>query len=382
MDLLATILGWLSTIAGDYTLRTVTLGAALLGGVSGALGTFAVLRRQSLMGDAVSHAALPGIALAFMITGTKAPLVLLGGAALAGWLGMVAVGAVVRHSRVKIDSALGIVLSVFFGLGLVLLTYIQRSPQASQAGLETFLFGQASALVVADLIQMAVLGGLILLVLALLWKEMTLLSFDPAFGATLGLPMKRLDLILTSLLVVAIVMGLQTVGVVLMSAMVVAPAAAARQWSDRVGVVVFLAGGFGALAGGSGALASSAATRVPTGPAIVVAMSLLVALSLLFAPRRGLLATRIARSLTRRRLVSERVLCDLYELSLQHGDRRHPHGLPALAAMTEEPGAVRGTLRALESVGRARLLDDGRWALTAEGVAEAERLLTERGVAP
>ena len=373
-------LDWLSAVAGDYTLRTVTLGAALLGGVSGALGTFAVLRRQSLMGDAVSHAALPGIALAYMLTGSKSPLLLLLGAALAGWLGMVAVTAIVRSSRVKIDSALGIVLSVFFGLGLVLLTVIQRRPDASQAGLETFLFGQASALVASDVTQMAVLGGLVLLVLGLFWKEMTLLSFDSAFGASLGFPMRRLDLLLTSLLVIAIVMGLQTVGVVLMSAMVVAPAAAARQWSDRVGLVVILAGIFGALAGALGALVSSAATRVPTGPAVVVVMSALVMVSLLFAPQRGLVATRIARRLTRRRLAIERVLCDLYELSLQHGDRRHPHGAATLMTMLEGPGSVQHSLNTLGRQDRVRRLDDGRWALTSKGVLEAERLLRERGL--
>ena len=129
----------------DYTLRTVALGAAVLGLSSGSLGAFAVLRGQSLLGDAISHAALPGVALAFLLTGTKAPLVLVVGAGLAGWVGTLCVMAVVRRSRVPYDAALGIVLSVFFGLGMVLLTYIQSQPNASQAGLDTFLFGQAAA---------------------------------------------------------------------------------------------------------------------------------------------------------------------------------------------------------------------------------------------
>src|SRR5262249_46552166 len=153
---------------------------------------------------------------------------------------------------------LGLVLSVFFGLGLMLLTFLQkRVPDAGQAGLDKFLFGQAAALLVSDVWTMAVLGAVALVLLAVFWKEFKLLSFDPEFGSTLGYPMRRRDILLTGLLVLAIVTGLQTVGVVLMSAMIVAPAAAARQWTDRLGVMVFLAAGFGAAAGVSGAVLSS-----------------------------------------------------------------------------------------------------------------------------
>ena len=181
-----------------------------------------MLRRQSLLGDAISHAALPGVALAFLLTGSKAPLTLVVGAALAGFVGTLVVIGIVRTTRVKYDSALGIVLSVFFGLGLVLLTLIQRRPDAAQAGLDRFLFGQAAALLRSDLITMAVLGGAALLLMLLVWKEFKLLAFDPDFGASLGFPMRALDVLLTGLLVVAIVIGLQTVGVVLMAAMVAA----------------------------------------------------------------------------------------------------------------------------------------------------------------
>lgn len=272
----------------DYTLRTVALGSALLGIVSGALGAFAVLRKQSLLGDAISHAALPGIALAFLLTGSKAPLVLIIGAALAGWLGTLLMLAIIRTTRIKDDSALGLVLSVFFGAGLVLLTFIQRRPDATQAGLDRFLFGQAATLLERDVVIMAALGVPVLLLLGAFWKEFKLLSFDPAFGASMGMRMHLFDVLLTTLLVVAIVIGLQTVGVVLMSAMVVAPAAAARQWSDRLDAMVALAALFGALAGVAGAVISSMAAHMPTGPTIVLCISAIVAVSLLFAPHRGL----------------------------------------------------------------------------------------------
>ncbi|MDX1547008.1 MAG: metal ABC transporter permease, partial [Rhodothermales bacterium] len=272
----------------DYTLRTVALGAAVLGAVSGGLGTFAVLRRQSLLGDAISHAALPGIALAFLLTGSKAPLVLMLGAALAGWAATLAVMAVTGLTRIKYDGALGLMLSVFFGFGLVVLTFIQKRPDANQAGLDTFLFGQAAALVTRDVATMAGLGGVALVAMALFWKSFKLLAFDAEFGASLGLPMRRLDLVLTTLLVIAIVIGLQTVGVVLMSAMLIAPAAAARQWTDRLGLMAVLAMGFGAASGVGGALASSTTANLPTGPTIVLCVTVFVVVSLLFAPHRGL----------------------------------------------------------------------------------------------
>jgi manganese/zinc/iron transport system ATP- binding protein len=224
----------------DYTLRTVALGTAVLGIVSGSLGAFAVLRRQSLLGDAMSHAALPGIVLAFLLTRSKTPVVLLLGAILAGWLAALLMSTTVRHTRIKQDSALGLLLSVFFGFGLVLLTFVQRIPDAGQAGLNRYLFGQAATLLQQDIITMAALGGVALTIMLLFWKEFKLLSFDPGFGASLGFPMRALDTLLTTLIVVAIVVGLQAVGVVLMSAMIVAPAAAARQWTNRLSVMVAL----------------------------------------------------------------------------------------------------------------------------------------------
>ncbi|NJN19067.1 MAG: metal ABC transporter permease [Oscillochloris sp.] len=277
------------TLFSDYTLRTIAMGAATLGLISGILGCFAVLRRQALLGDAMSHAALPGVVLAFLLTGSRAPLVLVLGAAIAGWLGALIVLTIVRLSRIKEDSAFGLVLSVFFAIGMVLLTIVQRSGAGGQAGLDTYLFGQAASLVLSDVITIAVLGALVLLVLAAFWKEFKLLSFDPDYAASLGFPVRLLDIGLTSLIVVAIVIGLQLVGVVLMSAMLVAPAAAARQWTNRLGTMVLLAGGFGALAGVAGALISATGRGLSTGPVIVVCISVITFFSLLFAPARGLI---------------------------------------------------------------------------------------------
>jgi manganese/zinc/iron transport system permease protein len=263
----------------DPALRTVLIGTAALGFVTGCVGTFAVLRRQSLLGDAVSHAALPGVVLAFLLFG-RSPVVLLVGAAAAGLLAMLLVSGVTRFSRVPFDSALAGALAVFFGAGLMFKSWTQGSGSAS---IDRYLFGQAATLLPRDIWLIAGSGALALGVVALFWKEFKLLTFDREFAAGLGLPVVGLDILLTGLLVLSIVIGLESVGVVLMSALVVAPAAAARQWTDRLGVMTGLAGLFGAAAGAAGSLLSHALSApgrsVPTGPTIVVCATAIVVLS-------------------------------------------------------------------------------------------------------
>lgn len=285
-----------------YTLIIVAIGAALLGAVSGALGSYAVLRRQSLLGDAISHAALPGIACAFLLTGSKTPLILVLGAAIAGWIGTLIILSIVRLTRIKYDSALALVLSTFFGFGLVLLTFIQRTGNANQAGLDTFIFGQAATLLKRDVLTIGILGGVALVIVFILWKELKLLIFDEGFAASIGFPIRTLDILLTSLLVIAIVLGLQAVGAVLMSAMIVAPAAAARQWTNKLNIMVVLAAGFGACAGVCGTIISSGVTDIPTGPMIILCAAFFVGISIAFAPKRGLIWNGIRQRKNRRSL--------------------------------------------------------------------------------
>ena len=363
----------------DYTLRNVALGTATIGIVSGVLGCFALLRRQSLLGDAISHAALPGVVVAFLLTRSREPLVLILGAAVAGWLATLLIGAVTRNTRLKEDTALGLALSIFFGLGIMLLTYTQRLSDARQAGLDRFLFGQAAALIQRDVITIAVIGLLALAVTVLLWKEFKLLAFDPAFAASLGFRVRALDITLTTLLVIAIVIGLQSVGVILMSAMVVAPAAAARQWTNRLSVMALLAAIFGAVSGISGALISSTASGLATGPVIVLIASAITLVSLALAPARGLLWSWLRQQRNRRRLRVQTVLADLYALDLQHDDPAHGHTIAVLHAMNAGRGGVAITLQQLVDDGLAQEVTSGEWALTEAGRARVERLLATNG---
>lgn len=284
----------------DYTLRNIMLGAVVLGVVSGVLGCFAILRRQGLMGDALSHAALPGVCLAYLLTGRKAPVILMTGAAVACWMAMWLVLLLLRRTRIDSGAALGTVLTVFFGAGVVLLTLLQKRNDANQAGLDRYLFGQAAALVQEQVITMAALGGMALLVVLLLYKEFLLIAFDPEFARTLGMPTRFLETLLTGLLVVAIVIGLNTVGIVLMSALLVGPAVAARQWTHSLGRMIGYAGVFGVLAGVFGVLASVRETRMPTGPVIILCIAAMVALSVLLGAAQGVLWERVRRGRQRR----------------------------------------------------------------------------------
>ena len=355
----------------DYTLRTVALGSAILGIVSGALGSFAVLRKQCLLGDAISHAALPGIVIAFLITRSREPAVLMLGALIAGWLATLFMLNIIRTTRIKDDSALGLVLSVFFGMGLMLLTFTQKLPDATQAGLDKFLFGQAATLLQSDVITMAIIGTLAIVLLMTFWKEFKLITFDPEFAASLGYPVRFLDVLLTTLLVIAIVIGLQTVGVVLMSAMIVAPAAAARQWTDKLKFMVILGGLFGALAGVSGTLISGSAEKLPTGPVIVLCMSVIVMFSMLFATNRGLVWNWFRNLHNRRSLRAQAVLSDLNTLAMQHPNQERGHSSAVLRSMSTNPDGVSLALQQLKEKGLAQELGKDAWALTSAGLDEA-----------
>lgn len=358
----------------DYTLRTVALGAATLGIFAGALGSFAVLRKQSLLGDAMSHAALPGVALAFLLTLSKQPFVLLLGAAAAGWVGTLLMMTIIKNTIVKKDAALGIILSVFFGFGVVLLTFIQKLPTASKAGLDTFLFGNAATLLQEDVVAMVILGLVCLAGLLFFWKEFKLISFNPEYAHSLGFPVKVIDVILTSLIVISIVIGLQTVGVVLMSAMIIAPAVAARQWTHNLGKMVMLAAFFGALAGVSGAITSSMVAKLPTGPTIVLIVSFIVMISLLFAPQRGLFWDWLQQQKNKKKIDTMRMMIAMFCLSESHTNPYHSHHVNSLeAALAGKAVGIEKTLAECKKL-RWVMRRGQEWRFTPSGLKEAKKL--------
>ena len=359
----------------SYTVRNVLAGSALLGLTGGVLGCFALLRRQSLLSDALAHAALPGVCLAFLLTGSKSPAVLLAGAMVAGILGAFAILGVIRNSRIKEDAAIGIILSVFFGAGIVLLTWIQKLPAGNQSGLDRFLFGQAATMGTDDIRLLSAVAVLVLCVVVLFFKEFKLVSFDHGFGVSLGLPVKLLEFGLTALLVLVVVIGLQMVGVVLMVATLLTPAAAARQWTDRLGVMLLLSGGIGAVSGSVGALASATVPRVPTGPAIVLVSSLVLVLSLMLAPRRGMVWAMLQDRRVERRIRRENLLKDLYLAGERGAGFRSWVTLPILMGYRGLSGA--GLLRSARRLVQNSLLERSgdRLRLTGAGMQAAGKVV-------
>ncbi|CAI6083338.1 Manganese transport system membrane protein MntC [Paenibacillus sp. JJ-100] len=284
---------WVASILSDPNTRWILLGCMLLGFSSGIIGSFTFLRRQSLMGDTLAHAALPGICIAFMLTETKSIGLFLFGALIAGIVATFGISWITRYSRIKQDAAMGIVLTVFFGIGVVMLTRIQHSASGSQSGLDKYLFGQAASMVLTDVY---IMGGvcLVLLLACLLWfKEFKLVSFDPGFARGMGLPVGVLEQLILLLTVIAVVAGIQAVGVVLVAALLVTPAAAARCWTDSLALMVLLSGLFGAVSGSAGTVFSTLVPNLPTGPVTVLAATVLFIGSALLAPRRGLLARKL-----------------------------------------------------------------------------------------
>lgn len=298
----------------DPNVRYVTLGAVLLTAISAVVGCFTFLRRRALVGDAVAHAVLPGVCLAFLLSGTKDPVYLLIGAASTGWLSLWTMDWITHYSRIREDTAIGLVLSVFFGLGILILTYIQKHGPAGQSGLDTFLFGQAAALIGKDLYTFGSVAGILLLATLLFYKEFKLISFDPAYASTLGLPVRTLELILSTLTVLAVVIGIQAVGVVLMAAMLITPAAAARFWTHNLRNMLLLAALLGAISGFAGAFISFTAPAMPTGPWIVLVVSFIAFVSFLLAPGKGMAARWIRHRQNRRRILEENILKTFYHL--------------------------------------------------------------------
>lgn len=292
----------------DPNTQWILFGSVLLGISSGVIGCFAYLRKQSLMGDALSHAALPGVCLAFILTGTKSIFFFLIGAMIAGILATMSISFITRYSRIKQDSALGIILTVFFGIGIVLLTQIQHSASGNQSGLDKFLFGQAASMVHSDVYTMAGISLFLIGVSIVFFKEFKLLSFDPGFAKGIGLPTMILDQFIMLLMVIAVVIGIQAVGVVLMAALLITPAVSARYWTEKLHVMVILAGLFGGTSGLIGTIISTWANNLPTGPLIVLSATSIFVVSIVFAPSRGVLAMAMRQKRAKTEIMNQQQL--------------------------------------------------------------------------
>jgi manganese/zinc/iron transport system permease protein len=355
-----------------YNTLIVLAGVGVLGAVAGVLGCYMVLRRRALVGDALAHASLPGIFLAFALTGQRGFLVLLTGAFVFALLGAWLISAIRRHTRVKEDAALGVVLSVLYGLGVALLAWIQRNVEGgSKAGLESFFYGKPAGMIAQDVACLIGVGVTVLALVLVLYKEFRLLSFDADFALVQGWPVFRLDLLMMGLVCLVTVIGLPAVGVVMMAGLLVIPAAAARFWTDRLGTMLRLSGTFGVLTGLLGTAASAMWPQMPAGPMIILTGTALFVFSMVVAPRRGLAARSIRAWGLERITVRQNLMRTLYELSENHWPEAPTLGIADLTrARAWGPRRARRLLEYAEREGWVVPRGDG-WRLTPTGWKQA-----------
>ncbi|NOX58682.1 MAG: metal ABC transporter permease, partial [Planctomycetes bacterium] len=304
----------------DHNTRVVVVGTTLLGLAAGLVGTFAYLRRRAMMGDALSHATLPGVALAFLLTGDKDLTYLLIGATITGVIGVLCVLAIRQSSRIPEDAAIGIVLSVFFGAGMALMSIVQASETGSAAGLTQFIYGKAAAMIALDAKIIGVSALIVAVGIALLFKEFRIVCFDHDFAASMGRGVLLIDLLMMAFVVLTTVVGLQAVGLILVVALLIIPAAAARFWTDDLLSMTVIAGAGGAISGWSGASVSALLPKMPTGAVIVLMAGVLFAFSMVFAPKRGIVATWWRHFLLRRRVAFQHFLRAMAEIEERAGE--------------------------------------------------------------
>lgn len=367
-------------LQAGYNTTIVMAGTTLLGIAAGIVGTFAVLRKRALMGDTLAHATLPGIALAFILAvavggdGRSLPL-LLAGAAATGIVGVLVVQGIARHTRIPEDAAMGAVLSVFFGAGFVLLSYIQTLGTGSEGGLGHLIYGQTATMSQRDAVAIGLVAGAAALATLLLYKEFRLACFDRDFAAAQGWPVSLIDLLMMALVVLVTVIGLQAVGLIMVVALIIIPAAAARFWTERLGVMTLTAALIGGASGYLGAGLSALFPRFPAGSVIVLMAGLFFILSLFLAPARGLLADARRRAGLRLRIAAQHVLRATYE-AVEGG-----RAIDGVAVPRSEIAARRGWAPGLLALVLARLrfqglvtVDGELLRLTPQGRTEALRV--------
>ncbi len=346
-----------------YNATLVAIGAALLGTAAGTAGTFLFLRKRALVSDAVAHATLPGIGLAFIAMALLGAdgrnlIGLLAGSAVTAGIGLLLVEWIARRTRLSEDAAIGAVLSVFFGFGIVLLTVIQTMSRGKQAGLESFLLGSTAGMLYQDAIIIALGGALAVLAVIVLRRPMTLVAFDPGYAAATGIDVRRIDLAMMGLVLAVTVIGMKIVGLILVVAMLIIPPVAARFWTERTDQVIVLAGIFGGISGYVGAALSASTPALPTGPIIVLTCFALFAVSLMLAPGRGVLA-----ALLRHRRFQVRVHHRQGLLALARGE---PIFDPLTLSVLRRSGLIRKDGVATDA-GRAQaakaLRDEKRWEI-------------------
>ncbi len=298
----------------DPIAQKVIMGIAIIGAVSGVVGTFSFLRKKTLIADAISHSVLPGICLGFMFAGTKDPIVLLTGALVIGWISVWLIDYLSSTTKLSADTAIALVSTLFFAIGSVLLSVISKSQNAEQTGLKNFLFGKAATMTTFDVEVFTVVSIAIFVLVILFFKPFQLVCFNHEFAKSIGVKVKRMEFLLSTLTVMTVAIGIQAVGVVLMSALLIAPAASARYWTNRLPIMILLAALFGTFSSVIGVMLSTMKNNMPTGPWIVFSLFTFTLFTLLFAPHKGWFSIKRRNLSNHKKITEENLLKTFYQL--------------------------------------------------------------------
>jgi len=344
------------------------MGCILLGVSCGTMGGFVVVRKMALVGDVVSHAVLPGVVLGYLWAMEKNVVAMSVGAVLSGLFGTLVMRLIRQTTRLKQDAALGIVLGTFFAVGACLLAIVERGPSASKSGLDNFLFvGRASAITGGSVAFISVVTLVVILFSFWLYKELFSMSFDPGFARAIGLPVSVYHHIFMLLLTVVIVVAIQAVGVVLVSALLIIPASTAYLLVERFPSMIRLSAGLGALAALIGLFVSFLGVRLPSGPFIVLAATVFFGLTFLFAPRQGVFGRWLRRRRLKARIGRENTLKASFHILEAGGFTTREILLEDLAERRRNSGqAARAEIGDLVSRGLAELRGS-TYSLTSTG---------------
>jgi len=358
----------------DMNVLWVLMGSILLGMSASVIGGFAFLRKRALIGDALAHAALPGVMMAFLLFQTRDPLVIFMGALCSSFIGFFLIDWLPKNTKIKADAALAITLSFFFAIGLMLLSLIQGMEVNNKSGLDKILFGQAAAMTEGDIKLLAYVTVFVLVTVVLFFQKFRLIAFNQAYARTLGIAVNRYELLLALLIVMSVVVGLQLVGVVLMAAVLLTPMAAARYWSNQLSHILIIAALLGAFSAVMSTQISYLAPAMPTGPWMVVSLSLLFILSLLFAPQKGLIKQHLNYKRLRQKVAEENILRTLYKLHERHDFLLHHFTQADIQALRSMPSScLQSTLKKLCKKGWIESTTQG-FTLTPTGIQKATQL--------
>lgn len=359
----------------DPNVLLVVVGTVLLGGSAALVGAFSFLRKQSLIGDAVAHSILPGVVLAFLISGSKNPLYLMFGALISGWLSILLIDIINNRTKLKMDTAIGVALSFFFGIGILLLTYAQHNASGNMSGLDQYLFGKAASMNSMDVKVFSIMSIVLFLIVVVFRRAFILISFDRDFALSKGLSVRFYELMLSTLTILAIALGIQAVGMILMAALIITPAASARQWTNKMSVFIGLTILFGMLAGYVGSFISFSAPQMPTGPWIVMALSFITLISVIFAPEKGLIARKSKKKRNQQKILIENILKSFFHLSEIDASSDPKRTVEEInVKMQNDLARINkglGILKRNELVVRA----GDKWSLTSKGIAESRRIV-------